>query len=72
MWTPSLMEGERNRRNNAKDKKVRSRNIMWFITPFNIAVKTKIGNFFFYLLNKHFSRSNTLYKILNRNKIKLS
>ena len=50
----------------------RTRNIIWLNPPFSHTVKTKVGKSFFRLLDKHFPRSHSLYKIFNRNNVKVS
>ena len=40
--------------------------------PYNMAIANKIGKEFFRLLKKNFLLLNNLYKIFNRNMIKLS
>ena len=58
------------RKNNKKKR--RPRKIIFFNPPFCNTVKTKIGKQFFHLVNLHFSKSNRLCKIFNRNTVKLS
>ena len=50
----------------------RTRNIIWLNPPFSHNVKTKVGKSFFRLLDKHFTKSHSLYKIFNRNNVKVS
>ena len=54
-----------------KDQRQRKRNIIWFNPPYLKNVKTNIGKIFFKLLHKHFPKSNKLYKIFNRNRVKI-
>ena len=54
------------------NKKNRSRKVLWFTPPYNMAVASKIGKNFFKILKKNFPPSNILYKIFNRNTVKLS
>ena len=49
-----------------------NRNIIWFNPPYSKNVKTNVGKIFFKLLHKHFPKSNKLYKIFNRNTVKIS
>ena len=56
----------------AKQKKTRRRNIIWFNPPFCKSVKTKVGAIFLRLINKHFPKSSSLAKIFNRSTIKVS
>ena len=50
----------------------RARNIIWFNPPYSQNVKTNIGKTFLKLVKKHFPRGHKLYKIFNRNTLKLS
>ena len=50
----------------------RKRNITWFNPLFSSNVATNIGRKFFNILDRHFPRHHHLYKILNRNTVKLS
>ena len=50
----------------------RARNIMWFNPSYSQNVKTNIGKRFLKLVKKHFPRGHKLYKIFNRNTLKLS
>ena len=50
----------------------RKRNIIWYNPPYNAAITTNFGRTFLSLISKHFPRTCKLYKILNRNTIKLS
>ena len=43
-----------------------------FNPPFSQTVKTNVVKLFFRLLYKHFPKSHSLYKIFNRNTIKVS
>ena len=58
--------------NNAKPKQQIYRKIIWFNPPYNQNVKTNIGRSFLRLIDKHFPRHHKLYKIFNRNTLKLS
>ena len=53
-------------------RKNRKRNIIWFNPPYSKSLKTNIGKYFFRLLNKHFPPGHKLYKIFNKNTLKLS
>ena len=57
---------------NNKNKKKRSRNIIWFDPPFSNSVTTNIGKEFFSLLAKHLIPSNRLHKIINKQNVKLN
>ena len=50
----------------------RSRNIIWFNQPYSRNVKNKIGRKFLSLIDKHFPSNHALYKIFNRNTVKIS
>ena len=50
----------------------RNRNIIWFNPPFSQTIKTNIAKTFFRLLDTHFPRSHSLYKIFNKNTVKVS
>ena len=49
-----------------------ARKIEWFTPPFNMAIVNKIGRELFWLLKKNCPLSKGLFKIFNRNTIKLS
>jgi len=55
-----------------KKKRQRNRNITWFNPPFNKNVKTKVGESFLKLVDKHFRNNSKLNKIFNRNTLKVS
>ena len=50
----------------------RAHNIMWFNSPYSQNVKTNIGKAFLKLVKENFPRGLELYKIFNRNTLKLS
>lgn len=56
----------------AKRNKGRKRNIVWFNPPYCESVTTNVGKEFLKLLSKHFPPQHKLYKICNRNKVKVS
>ena len=61
------------KRNNRNDKnKKRRRNILWYNPPFSKNVLTNIGKAFLRIIDKEFQRPHKLYKIFNRNCIKIS
>ena len=64
-------EGNANQNENSEKKK-RKRKIIWFNPPFSLNVKTHIGKQFFKILHKHFPKNHSLYKIFNKNTVKLS
>ena len=55
-----------------EDKRRRKRNVIWYNPPFDLNVKTNIGKEFLKIIAKCFPRSNKLYKIFNKNTLKLS
>ena len=55
-----------------KQKRTRSRKIIWFNPPYNKQVKTDIGRTFLKLVKKHFPKTHRLHKIFNRSTIKVS
>ena len=54
------------------NKRNRALNILWFNLPDSQNVKTNIRKTFLRTLKKHFPRDHKLYKIFNRNALKLS
>ena len=56
----------------AKPKRNRQKNTKWFNPLFNKSVKTNVAKIFFRFLDKHFLRTNRLYKIFNHNTVKVS
>ena len=69
MYKSSLKYSEKIPQYNSK--KI-TRDIKWFNPPFSQPVKTNVAKTFFRLLDKHFPKSHPLYKIFNRNTVKLS
>ena len=57
---------------NINQKRIRSRNIIWFIPPFNKNISTNVTKQFLNLLDQHFPKSNKLHAIFNRNTVKVS
>ena len=53
-------------------KRKRSRKIIHFNPPFSKDVQTNVGKKFFQILGKHFPKGSQLYKIFNRNSVKMS
>ena len=53
-------------------KRNRKRNIIWFNPPYSKSVTTNVGRYFLQLVEKHFPKHNKLYKIFNKNTIKVS
>ena len=54
-----------------KDKRKRTRNIIWFIPPYSKTVRTNVARDFLKLIDKHFPKTSPLHKIFNRNTIKV-
>lgn len=65
-------KGNSGTQNRTKNKRNRTRNIIWFNPPFSKNVKTNVGKKFFCLLDKCFPIGSKLHKLLNRNTVKLS
>ena len=55
-----------------KQKRNRSRNIIWFNPPFNKNVSTNVAKRFLNFLDQHFPKSNKLHAIFNINTVKIS
>ena len=55
-----------------KQKRTRSRKVIWFNPPYSANVATNIGHKFLKAIDECFSLSHPLHKILNRNTLKLS
>ena len=55
-----------------KKKKCRSKNITWFNPPFNKNLKTRLGEAFLKLVDKHFPVNSVLHPVINRHTVKLS
>ena len=53
-------------------KKNRSRKTIFYNPPYSSSMKTKFGNKFLLLIDKHFPKNNPLHKIINRKTIKIS
>ena len=56
--------------NKSKTNRNRKRKIIWWNPPYSSSVKTKVGQQFFKLLEKHFPKEYTLRRILNKNTVK--
>ena len=54
-----------------KKKRTRSRKVIWFNPPFSESVKTKVGEKFLLLIDKHFGKTE-LRKYFNRSTVKIS
>ena len=55
-----------------KESRSRKRNVIWFNPPFNKSVSTNVAKSFLKLIDKHFTKDNDLYKVFNRNNVKVS
>ena len=58
--------------NRNQQKRKRKRNITWFNPPFDMQVKTKVGNKFITIIEECFPDGHRLKPIFNRNTLKLS
>ena len=47
------------------NKRNRKRNVIWLNPPFDVYVKTKVGNYFLNLIRKHFSLRHKFSKVVN-------
>jgi hypothetical protein len=52
--------------------RIRTRNTIWFNPPYNKNVVSTVAKTFLKLIDKHFTKANNLYKIFNRNNVKVS
>ena len=59
-------------RSNTQKRRNRPRKILWFSPPDNMEVVNNLGKEFFKLLKRNFPSGNPLYKIFNKNCVKLS
>ena len=57
---------------NTNSKINRKRNIIWFNPPFSKTISTKIGHYFFNLLDKHFPKNHKFHSIFSRYYVKVS
>ena len=69
---PNAMEFFEKTSEKVKKKRNRQRNITWFNPPYSKSVKTNIASKFLKLISKHFPKGCTLYKIFNKNTVKVS
>ena len=53
-------------------KRNRKQQIIWFNSPFNLKIKTKIGKTFLHLLHRYFRAHKKKHKIFKRNNVKIS
>ena len=71
----AYIENESDDQTNAsqtRQQKNHSRNINWCNPPYSRNVGTNSGRTFLNLIDKHFTKTNKLHKILNRNTVKVS
>ena len=54
-----------------KEKNNRNRKVVWFNPPYSKQVSTNIAKGFLNLLDQHFPKQHRLYKIFNRNNVKV-
>ena len=59
-------------RSNTQKRRNRPRKILWFNPPYNMEVVNNLGKEFFTLLKRNFPSGNPLYKIFNKDCVKLS
>ena len=71
-YTKLTYEDVEQQQTSNKNKKNRSRNVIWFTPPYSRALKTNLGRKFLNLIDKHFPVNHHLYKIINRKTIKIS
>ena len=57
--------------NKNEETKQRKRKIIWFNPPYSKNVSTKVVNQFLKLINKHFPWQHKLYKLFNKNNVKV-
>ena len=57
---------------NISRSKNSKRKIIWFNPPYSSNVSTNIGKSFLTILDRHFPKSHKLYKVYNRNNVKIS
>jgi hypothetical protein len=55
-----------------KMKRSRSRKIIWFNPPYSLTVKTNVARSFLSIVDRNFPKTHRLYKIFNRNNLKVS
>ena len=55
-----------------KERKKRTRKILWFNPPYSKSVKTNVAGRFLNLIDKHFPKGNKLHKLFNKNNVKVS
>ena len=55
-----------------KNDRKRKRKIIWYNPPYCQSVKTNVGRIYINLVKKHFTKSNPLTKIINKNNMKIS
>ena len=58
--------------NVSNSKQNRKQNVTWFNPRFSVNVKTKVKNYFLYLIRKHFPPCHKFSKLFNHNTIKVS
>ena len=67
-----ILEYRDREESNTQKRRNRPRKILWFNPPYNMEVVNNVGKEFFKLLKRNFPRWNPLYKIFNKNCVKLS
>ena len=59
-------------RNKQRKKNNRNRKVIWLNPPYSKQVSTSIAKRFLNFLDQHFPKQHRLYKIFNRNTVKVS
>lgn len=70
--TISFLDERKERRRNTDRHHRRPRKVIWFNPPYSRSVKSRIGQQFLRLIDKHFPKESKLHKIFNRQTIKVS
>ena len=71
-YNHKLEFNQNNQQNGEKWGKKRQRNIVWFNPPYNMEVKTNIGQEFLKILDESFPKNTKIGKFFNRNTVKIS
>ena len=70
-YTEEIVYTTTGERQDSGDKR-RRRKIIWFNPPYSKSVQTNVAKKFLSLIDKHFPEHKRLYKVFNRNKVKVS
>ena len=60
------------RNNNGNNRRTRTRKVTWYNPPYSANVETNIGKIFLQMIKELFPPHHKLYKIINKNTVKLS